>query len=336
LQTPPYRAAIVGCGRIAGGYDGSPARPTCQTHAQGYNWHPAIDLTGVCDRDADVAQRFAATWQVPGVYTDLDRLFASVEPHVLSICTPTDHHANALRAVLASARPPRVVLCEKPLASNAAQARALVDECERRGITLVVNHIRRWEPAHQHLKSTIASGELGEIQKVVISYGKGFLHSGVHVVDLVDYLFGLPAEVGYAAGISNRHDRDSDPPLDVALRYRDFVIFLLGFPGSPFEIGELDVIGSKGRISLDYTSETATSFEIAPHPSVEGYRRLRALPSVPLAMSTVMQHVIADAVACLDGGAQPRCTGRDALRGLEFIEQVQTLVNRANEDKVRT
>ncbi len=66
------------------------------------------------------------------------------------------------------------VLCEKPLAESAQQAREMVEAADAAGVTLSVNHTRRLFPAYAKIRELIASGQLGELLSLDYVDGEKF------------------------------------------------------------------------------------------------------------------------------------------------------------------
>ncbi len=76
------------------------------------------------------------------------------------LATPHSLHREQ---VLAAARAGKAVFCEKPLALTEADAKSMVQACERAGVVLGAGHNRRWWPAMRELQRIVASGELGTL-----------------------------------------------------------------------------------------------------------------------------------------------------------------------------
>src|SRR5882672_6792825 len=113
-------------------------------HAPGFARNPAFALAGVASGTLENAKRVAAEF---------------------SIATPVDLHYPMARAALERGRH---VLCEKPFAMNAAQARELAALAESKGVVHVVNHEFRHYPARETLTRTIQEGGLGRLEHVLI------------------------------------------------------------------------------------------------------------------------------------------------------------------------
>jgi predicted dehydrogenase len=96
-----------------------------------------------------------------------------------------------------------VIFCEKPIATNVADAARMVTTCNEMDVELLVNHTRRFHPDVQALREFIEDGALGEVVSVNVQWAGEPLRNGPHVVDIV--LLFLDA-VG--AGVAGGHLRD--------------------------------------------------------------------------------------------------------------------------------
>jgi predicted dehydrogenase len=130
----------------------------------------------------------------------------------LVLATP---HSLHLPQVLAAAAAGKPVFCEKPLALTLADARRMVDACERAGIVLGVGHNRRWWPAMRELARLVGSGELGTLLHIeghnsnensntvaggwrtlaAESPGGGMTGAGLHALDAMVAIAGPVREV---------------------------------------------------------------------------------------------------------------------------------------------
>ncbi|MGH3914018.1 MAG: Gfo/Idh/MocA family protein [Pseudonocardiaceae bacterium] len=152
LGRRPIGWGIVGCGWVA------------RDHVlPGLLALPDARLVGACDLDPRAAHRVAAG----GLATDdLDALLDRPDLQAVYVATPNHMHATVVAAVAARGIP---VLCEKPLAADVIDARALV--------TAVGDGLagaafdQRFHPAHRRIAELVAAGELGTVTAVRIVYG---------------------------------------------------------------------------------------------------------------------------------------------------------------------
>jgi predicted dehydrogenase len=111
------------------------------------------------DAAPEKVREFAARHELP-LYGDLHEALADPAIEAVVLTTPHSLHRPMVEA---AARAGKQVFCEKPLALNSADARAMIDACRRAGVVLGVGHNRRLWPSMQALKKIATSGELGEI-----------------------------------------------------------------------------------------------------------------------------------------------------------------------------
>ena len=109
--------------------------------------------------DASGARDFAAkhNFKLSADYADAH---SDLAIGAVVLATP---HSLHLEQVLAAARAGKQVFCEKPLALTEADARKMVEACERAGVVLGVGHNRRWWPAMRELKRLVDAGEIGTL-----------------------------------------------------------------------------------------------------------------------------------------------------------------------------
>ena len=143
MAQPTIRWGILGCGDVAE-YKSGPALYRT----------PGSELVAVMRRDAAKAQDFARRHGAKCWYTDAESLVADPEVNAVYIALPHDGHPEH---VALAARVRRIVLCEKPMGVNVAQAQACVDVCKTNDVPLTVAY--RPLIAKNHIKIEPFSGE---------------------------------------------------------------------------------------------------------------------------------------------------------------------------------
>ncbi len=129
---------------------------------------PAHSLPGVCiecvaARNERRAREFAIRWAIPRWHTEYAALVDDPNLDALYIPLPNALHFGwALRALAAG----KHVLCEKPLASNAAESQQLADAAARAGRILMEGFHNRYHPQVLRIGQIVRSGELGAIQNI--------------------------------------------------------------------------------------------------------------------------------------------------------------------------
>jgi 1,5-anhydro-D-fructose reductase (1,5-anhydro-D-mannitol-forming) len=114
----------------------------------------------VISRDRARAARFASEQGFPRAYDSLDEALRDPAIDAIWVATP---HALHREAVIASARAGRHVLCEKPLATSVADARAMVVACQQAGVSLGTGFHLRHHPLHIEARAMLHRGDAGRI-----------------------------------------------------------------------------------------------------------------------------------------------------------------------------
>lgn len=221
------------------------------------------------------------------VYDDWEAMLAECELDLVCIATPTVMHAPMVKAAVARGCH---VLCEKPTAMNAGEAREMLDAARAAGRLHMIDHELRFNPNRARIAEMIANGDLGEIRHVNIAnigsswndpasrrkgdwwsdraQGGGRLGAnGSHQVDMLRWWLGEPASVvGQALTmVPDRVDPDSGERWTATAD--DLSHFMLEMPAGAlaqvFMSGvaaanmgnETQIFGSKGTITLSNSDE---------------------------------------------------------------------------------
>ena len=204
---------VVGCGRIAGGFDsGRVLGDWPRTHAGAYARHGGFHLVGCVDPDASACAEFQRGWGAASAFSSLGEAVRSgLKVDIVSICSPTSSHASDVRDSLALS--PRAIVCEKPLATTAADASSLITHCAREGVLLLVNHTRRWDPDVADLSAKIEANSFGPLRFVQGSYCRGALNNGSHMIDLLRQILGDIRLVATGPPVFDGIDGDPSIPM---------------------------------------------------------------------------------------------------------------------------
>ena len=315
----PLSVLIVGCGRIAGGYDQTDG-PDVKTHAKAYLGQGCFRLAACVDPDRKTAETFAARWGVERSHATLQEAKARYD--VVSLCSPPEAHADQLATLLDWDI--GLVFCEKPLTDDIEQSRRLVAAYREKARPLVVNYQRRWEPFVCQAREEIAGGRWGKLLSAQGIYTKGVFANGSHLVDLLQFLIGpLTAERVFEA----RTDySEADPSLGALLRSGEGAPVILSIGDTRhFTIFELDLLFEQGRITFADSGWTASSRRIVDDARYANYRILEPALSVPTRMAQAMSAAIASLHDNLTSGTEPPSTGATALAAQEVCHRLLQL-----------
>jgi len=152
--------AVVGLGAIAQGS----VLPAFR-HAK------QAKLVALVSRDKRKAEELRRKFKAKSCYAaeEFGKCLANPEVEAVYLATPPSEH---LSATLAAARAGKHVLCEKPLALNAAQSAEMIRVCEQHGVQLMTAYRKYYEPSTLYLKKLIHSGRLGRIDVINTAFSE--------------------------------------------------------------------------------------------------------------------------------------------------------------------
>src|SRR5438034_1176965 len=114
-------------------------------------------LKAACGRQGEKVREFADRWGWETVETDWRRLVERDDIDAIDIASPNNtHHDMAMAAAAAG----KIVLCEKPLAMNVAEAQAMTDAVERAGVANMVWFNYRRVPAIALSRQVLDEGRI--------------------------------------------------------------------------------------------------------------------------------------------------------------------------------
>jgi predicted dehydrogenase len=158
-----------------------------------------VRLDYLCDLDVSRAKRVLGEYSTIRATNSLDEVLADPEVAAVAIATPAATHLSVARAALAAGKH---VLVEKPLAANLSDGIDLVEQAEKAGLVLMLDHTYCYTPAVQHLRELVRGGGIGTVQYVdSVRINLGLVQSDVDVLwdlaphDLSVFLSVLPEGV---------------------------------------------------------------------------------------------------------------------------------------------
>lgn len=133
--------------------------------------HPEADVVAVCGRDAARAAAIGAKFGQPGIFSDYRALIASRLCDAVVIAVPDDLHCEmALAAIDAGLH----VLCEKPLAGSASDARRMLERATAAKVRHMVLFTWRWQPQWRFVKRLLDQGYIGRCRYAELKFIGGF------------------------------------------------------------------------------------------------------------------------------------------------------------------
>lgn len=146
-----YRVGVIGCGGIANG-----------KHLPSLSRQNRVQVVAFCDIIKERAEEAAAKYgtEEASVYTDYKELLKDSSLDIIHVLTPNDMHAEISIASLESGKH---VMCEKPMAKTAADAKRMVEAAKRTGKKLTIGYDNRFRQDSLFMKKVCEAGELGNI-----------------------------------------------------------------------------------------------------------------------------------------------------------------------------
>lgn len=284
---------------------------------------PDVELVGIFDDDSSRGTEAASTYETTH-YGDKDE-FLQQEMDAVIICSENNRHKEM---VFAAARAKKHILCEKPIATNVADGKEMIQVCEDEGVTLQIAYPVRFSSPIRQLKDMIDQGEFGEILAFRTtnrgqnpggwfideeqSGGGAVLDHTVHMVDIMRWY--LDEEVSEVEAIvdSYFHNVDIDDAGIMTLQFENGVIASHDASWSRFSEyptwGDvtIEVIGTKQTVKVDAFQE---------HLRIFG----SGSKSLEHAMfgNDMDFGLVKDFVNCIKEKREPSVTGYDGLKSLE-------------------
>jgi len=202
---PALRWGVVAPGLIAGAFVGAMHRNTAQR------------VTAVGSRDLERARRFASEHGIERSYGSYEELVADPAVDVVYVAAPqSEHLALGLLAIAAG----KHVLIEKPLATNADDARTLAGAARAAGTLVMEAMWTRYLPQSSIIRTLVADGVLGDISSVFADHGQAIpadpdhrlyrpelgggalLDLGIYPVQLDSMVLGAPTSITAVGGMT--------------------------------------------------------------------------------------------------------------------------------------
>jgi predicted dehydrogenase len=167
-------------------------------------------LVAVASRSEARAKSFAAKFDASKSYGAYDHLLMDPEVDAVYVATPHNEHA---RLALMAAAAGKHVLVEKPFATSAEEARAVVDSARGTGVLAMEAMWTRYLPGFDVVRQVLEAGEIGEVAEVCADFGfmlpfdpqsriydpalggGALLDAGIYPISLVSAFIGAPSTI---------------------------------------------------------------------------------------------------------------------------------------------
>ena len=259
------KALLIGCGSIGACYDlNKPG--LVWTHAKAYSLLSDLELT-VTDIDRDKANKVSAIYQALVIDESDTEAYKNFD--LISIATPTPVHFEYLKNTLHYCPP--VIICEKPVVNSLKQADEVLDLYRSSGSKVLVNYMRRFQPAYKVLKERLEKNyERDSLKEIIIKYKRGFLNNASHAVDLLEYLYDEPFD------FKNFHiqkwEFDSfeyDPTLTGTCLYLDQPVNFAGICKVEYPVFEIEIFYPNSKIAICHSGNEIRYYSMNTEDGLE-------------------------------------------------------------------
>lgn len=294
-----------------------------------------VSVSAVAARDATRAATFAEENGIPHVVPDYQALVTNDAVDVVYNGLPPSGHAHWSIAALEAGKH---VLCEKPFALDAGEARAMVSAAERTGNVLIEAYHYRFHPLFARVLELIRAHSIGAIRELNAHFnvrisadggeirydpalgGGAMMDLGCYCVHWVRSVMGAEPEVLSAS--ATRHASGVDVAMQAVLGFADGVRARVSSSMSE-ELPEgldagLVVTGERGRLSV--------TNPVAPHM---GHELVLETPQdttrEEVAGNTTYYHQLQHLRDVLSGEASPLTGGGDAIANMRVLDRIYRL-----------
>lgn len=326
------------------------------SHLNAYRDNQRVNIQALCDLNPELLKKRADEYGVAPehLYTDYQEMLKKEQLDAVSVCTWNSEHAPCTIAALNSGCH---VLCEKPMATNALEARKMKEAADKSGKLLMIGFVRRFGNDCDILKDFIDRGDLGELYHAKATYlrrkgnpggwfgdksrsgGGPLIDLGVHVIDLTRYLMGNPKPVSvYGATFQKlfaRKDIKSPPPYIAASAtdhdicdVEDFVTAMIRYDnGAVVNVDASFALNLKkdvGRIELFGTKAGAKlEPELELYAEQNGHMTdVTLVTQTALSFQGLFENEIDHFVSCLLDGTPCRNPAQDGVDIMTILDAI--------------
>lgn len=338
------KVAVIGTGNIS------------KEHINGYLKNPNVELYAFCDINPDRLKMMAEKYGVSRTYTDKDVMLRELpEIDAVSVCTWNSQHAPCTIAALNAGCH---VICEKPMATSADEARLMKEAADKNGKLLMIGFVRRFGNDCKILSDYIENGYFGDIYYGKATYlrrngcpggwfgdksrsaGGPLIDLGVHVIDLTRYLCGNPKPVsvygvtydklknrpgikdkgpGYTSASKGENDIfDVEDLASAMIRYDNGVVISIEAAFS------LNIKKDEGKIELFGTKAGAKMDpELEIYTELNGYMTdVQLKTPTALSFDGLFANEINHFVDCVMNGTECKSPAEDGITIMQILDAV--------------
>lgn len=312
-----FNTVIIGAGNIGAFYD-TPESENILSHAHGFVKHSGFNLIGFIDPDTEKAERAADIWGCK-VFNSIDEVMQTEKVDIACVSAPDEYHHTILKQL--SGYNLKFIFAEKPLTKTMNEAHEIADLYKSNKTTIGVNYSRRYVKEFGLLREDILKMKFGEYLSGTGYYGKGVLHNGSHIIDLLRFLID---EIVFTETLTGCNDYyHDDPSISAIIIFQNSKSFFLQHVDcNYYSIFEIELLFSKGKIRIINSGFNIEVFEIRDNPVYKGYRNLYKTNEIETSLGNAVYSAIDNIYNNLLGNAELKCTLNDGLKAVEICNNL--------------
>jgi predicted dehydrogenase len=137
------------------------------TQIPGFKNCKEAQVVAIASAHRENADKVAREFDIPNVERDWRGLIARDDIDLVSIATPVVTHCEMALAALDAGK---AVLCEKPMAMTADEARRMSDRAREAGVLALIDHELRFLPGRIKMRELLRHGEIGKVRHVKLTF----------------------------------------------------------------------------------------------------------------------------------------------------------------------
>ena len=298
---------------------------------QGFAGATECRVSALSRRDLNQARESAKKFNIPLAFDSAVEMCRSSQVDAVLVTTPNACHLADVLTALECGKP---VLCEKPMAINAAQCRQMVEAARKAKLLLGVAQVFRFEESTRRLRERIAAGQIGRtifarsefsfpgesghprkwILDPAIAGGGPIADVGVHCVDALRFILQDEVERVSARGVSDEKSGGVESAAVLTLEFtrRTLAAVLVSFRAeyrSPLEF-----TGDEGALSAD------NAFSVENPITLQLHRKGTIVESEVVSNQDAYARQVDSFAAALEGRGQFPAPGEEGWQNQEVLD----------------
>lgn len=314
-----YKVSIIGCGDIGFLFDHKKDIKGALTHFKAFNDSYRFEVVSVCEIRKEIREIIKNEYKIK-VYEDYDRMCSETKPEVIVIAANDESHFEILKKI--TGYNPKLVFCEKPLTLRYDETKEIVKLYEDKNIPLQVNYTRRFLDEFYEIANMIRQKDIGDLETVSFYYSRGLTHNASHYLDLVNWYIGETEKnlinVSLKEGINK-----TDGTYSFDMIYENGLeIRFIGLNPTKLSFAEVDFIGTKGRIRINYKNEIE-KYDIKENKMFKGYSSYNLYESKPVRFERALPNAAGNIYNTISGTEELKSPASNSIKIFELINRIK-------------